>query len=291
MAACAAAPDISAQQSIVTTQPDSAQHQAKKAETDEGFGLVPGRFMIFLGAYLPNVSTVGKLSGQTHRGEDINFEHRLGLTPNTTTFDAGATWRISKHNFLAFDYFSFDRSASKTLSDSLIWGDNVYHAGATLNFDNHVTYYGLAYRYYIWREKNWELGPGLGIDALDISTTLGIQGSASNGSGSFVGDSAVKKASLLAPLPMLGLYGDWEFVPRLLLRGSLEYVYINDISGVGGHVTDDGIGVEWYPLRNFGVGANYHYVGLGLTRTFSNSDKLSLNYTIQGTALYLIATF
>ena len=90
---------------------------------------------------------------------------------------------------------------------------------------------------------------------------------------------------------MLGIFGDWEFVPRVLLRGAFQYVYINDIEGIGGHVTDDGLGVEWYPLLNFGIGANYHYVGLELTHTSSNGNRFTANYVIQGPAFYLIGTF
>lgn len=285
---CAIAPAASAQQATSTTAADSAK-KAKEARAAE-FGLVPERFSIDIGGYLPNVQTTGKLSTQFMNGTNINFQHRLGLTPSTGSVDGQASWRISKHNYLAFSYFGFSRSSTKQLADSIIWGDNVYHAGATVNVKNSVTYYGISYRYYIWRERNWEVGPGLGINALDLSSTIGVRGSLSDSSGTRA-DSATKTASVVAPVPLLGIYGDWEFIPRVLLKGSFQYIYINDIAGIGGHVTDDGLGLEWYPFRNFGVGANYHFVGANIDKTYSNSDKLILNYIIQGPALYFIATF
>jgi hypothetical protein len=254
------------------------------------FGLVPGRFVIDLGGYLPNVSTHAKLSTQLQNGTNINFENRLGLTPNTQTLDAQASWRISKHNYLGFQYFSFGRSGSKTLADSIVWGDEVYQAGATVDAHNTVTYYGLSYRYYIWREKNWEFGPGLGIDALDLHSKLGVRVAASGGGGSVM-DSAQKSGGITAPVPMFGIFGDWEFVPRVLVKGGFQYLYINDIDGVGGHVSDDALGVEWYPLHNFGVGGIYHFVGADVSYNGRTGNKTNFNYVIQGPSLYVIATF
>lgn len=287
-AACAMAPAARAQQGSTITGADSAQHAAAKGETSE-FGRVSDRFSIYVGGYLPAVQTHGRFSTALHNGTDINFENVLGLSPNTQTFNASAAWRISTHNFISFDYFSFGRTATKTIADSIVWGEDVYHAGATLNVNNHVDYYGLSYRYYVWRERNWEFGPGLGVTALDLSSSIGAQVSASDTSGA-VADTAVKKGSVLAPAPLLGLFGDWEFVPRLFVRGSLEYIYVNDIAGFGGHVTDDGLGVEWYAFSHVGIGAFYHFIGASVTKTFSNSDKLTFKYVIQGPALYLRAT-
>jgi hypothetical protein len=263
----------------------------KHASGMDEFGQVPKRFQINLGGYLPSVSTNGKLSTSLANGTNINFNNQLGLTPNTETLDAFAAWRISKHNYVAFQYFGFGRTSTKTLADSIIWGGNVYHAGATVDVNNHVTYYGFSYRYYIWREKNWELGPGLGIDALSLTSSIALRVSASDSSGSFT-DSAKKNASVTAPVPMLGLYADWEFVPRLLVKGTLQYIYINDIAGVGGHVSDDVIGLEWYPLGNFGLGGIYHYVGTSISRhNNTNGNTTNLNYGIAGPAFYVIATF
>jgi hypothetical protein len=202
-----------------------------------------------------------------------------------------ASWRISKRNYLAFQYFGFSRSGSKTLADTIFWGDNVYPAGATTDAHNTVTYYGISYRYYIWRERNWEFGPGLGIDALHLTSELGLRVAASGGGGAVM-DSAQKTGGFTAPVPLIGIYGDWEFVPRLLFKGVFQYVYVNDIAGVGGHVSDDALGVEWYPLRNFGVGGVYHFVGADITNASGkNGNKVNFNYVIQGPSFYIIATF
>jgi hypothetical protein len=242
------------------------------------FGQVPERFTFYLGGFLPNVTTKASLSTKSANGTPIDFNNQLGLTPNTQTVDALFSWRISKRNYVAFQYFGFGRRSTKTLSDSVVWGGDVYHAGATVDVDNHITYYGFS-------------GPGLGIDALNLNSSIALRVAASGGGGGFA-DSAKKTGSVTAPVPMIGIFGDWEFVPRVLVKGGFQYLYINNIQGIGGHVSDDAIGVDWYPLRNFGIGGLYHYVGTEISHTNTKSgNKTSFNYVIQGPALYVIATF
>ncbi len=126
----------------------------------ERFGHVPLRFVIDLGGYLPFISTHASLSSQLRNGTHVNLENALGLSPSTQTFNLGASWRISKHNFLAFDYFGFNRSATKTISDSIIWGANTYHVGSTLDVNNNIDYYGISYRYYILARTQLGAWPG-----------------------------------------------------------------------------------------------------------------------------------
>ena len=66
-------------------------------------------------------------------------------------------------------------SATRTISDSIIVNDTVYHAGATINTTAGLEYYGLTYRYYIWRRERWELGAGLGIDVMNLSAGFGVK--------------------------------------------------------------------------------------------------------------------
>ncbi len=153
---CSIAPTARAQHA------DSSGHAGHDTATGEPerFGHVPLRFVINLGGYLPFLSTHASLSTQTRNGTNVNLEDVLGLSPNTQTFNIGASWRISKHNFLALNYFSFSRSATKTISDSITWGQNVYHTGTTLDVNNRLEYYGLSYRYYILARNELGVGPG-----------------------------------------------------------------------------------------------------------------------------------
>src|SRR5580704_17280100 len=91
IAVCTIAPAAIAQANS-STQADSAYQDAGPANKKAagGFGLVPGRFTLNFGAYLPNVQTHAQLSTKLTNGSDINFDHRLGLSPTPTSFDVAA---------------------------------------------------------------------------------------------------------------------------------------------------------------------------------------------------------
>ncbi len=284
------APLAAAQLADSSAQGNSARHETSDtADGPKHLSYLTDRFVVSLGAYLPSVSTHMAFSTQVRNGTNVNLENRLGLTPNTQSVDAAASWRISNHNFLEFQYFAFGRNSTKQITDSISWGDVVYPVGARLQASDHLEYYGVTYRYYIWRNPSWELGAGIGVDGLFLTTHLAVQ---TTGDGSLVeSDSAPKKTDIVAPLPVIGISGDWQFVPRLLIKGAVQYMYINDISGIGAHLTDVALGVEWYPLHHLGLGAVYHYVGVTVDQTKTDGEKVNVAYTIQGPALYLTGTF
>ena len=286
-------PAVAAQQTESRVRANSGPSQVEDtaADTAERFGRVPQRFVIDLGGYLPNVSTHARVSTHLRTGSNVNFENQLGLAPNTQTFNADASWRISRHNFLSFDYFSFGRSGTKQIGDSIVWGSNVYRAGSTIDGNAGFSYYGLSYRYYIWRESNWELGPGFGIDGLNVSSSLAVQ-VATSGPRTARQDSAHTKASVTVPVPLLGLFGDWEFVPRVFLKGGGQFIYINNINNYGGRMADGILGFEWYPFHNFGLGGVYHYIALHVSKTSARTgNSVKFDYTVQGPALYVAVTF
>jgi hypothetical protein len=282
LVACAIVPMLRAQQA------DTAKKGPLSVLTDtaQRYGLVPSHFTIGVGGFLPTVSSAVRLSSPSLPGSDVDLENKLGLTPHTQNFEALATVKLSKRQLLTLGYFAFNRSATKTITEDIDFGDTTYTAGATVDANSKLAYYGVTYRYYFLKEERWELGGGLGIDALNMSAGLKISGTVGASSGSVKHD-----GSLTAPAPMVGLYADWEFQPRFYLRAQLQYLYINNIESYGGHISDDQIAVEWFPLHNYGIGAAYHYINLKMTKTFTDGGELEIDYTIQGPALYLTAAF
>jgi hypothetical protein len=256
-------------------------------DTVKKFGLVPQHFTIGVGGFLPSVSSSVSLSSPSLPGDEIGLEDKLGLTPHTQNFEAQATVRLGQKQLVTLGYFGFKRSATKTITEDFTFGDTTYTAGATLDANSSIQYYGFTYRFYFLRKTRWELGGGLGIDALVLGAGLKVTGTA--GGNTYGG--VKHSGGFTAPAPMIGIYGDWEFVPRFYLRGQLQYLYINNVESYGGHVSDDKLAVEWFPWLNYGLAVGYHYIDLNINKQLKDASQLDMNYNIQGINFYVTAAF
>jgi hypothetical protein len=228
-----------------------------------------------------------RLSSPSLPGDEIGLENKLGLTPHTQNLEALATVRLGSKQLITLGYFGFKRNATKTITEDFTFGDTTYTAGASLDVNSSIQYYGFTYRFYFLRKTRWELGGGLGIDALVLGA--GLKATGTVGGNTYGG--VKHSGGFTAPAPMLGIYGDWEFVPRFYLRGQLQYLYINNVESYGGHVSDDKLAVEWFPLHNYGFGVGYHYIDLNINKDLKDGGLLDLNYNIQGINFYLTAAF
>ena len=266
-------------------QADTTHATEKSAPDSLKWGTLPLRWDFGVGGYLPNISTAATLTGPLGLGQSINLEHKLGLAANTQTIDLLAGFRFKKRNMVSLEFFNFSRSASRTITDSLVVNDTVYHAGATIDLRNQIQYYGFTYRYYIWRRQRWELGAGLGIDGVNLGFNFGVRASAGNKA-----DSAQTHGTITAPVPMLGLYFDWEMWQRLYLKASLQALFLTYQQYSGG-IRDRKVSVDWYPWLNYGFGVGWHYVGLDIKRTGQLGGSIEANYGIQGVSIYLAAAF
>ena len=195
--------------------------------------------------------------------------------------------RLGKKQLITLGYFGFKRNATKSITEDFTFGDTTYTAGASLDVNSSVQYYGVTYRFYFLRKPRWELGAGLGIDALVLSA--GLKATGTVGGNTYGG--VKHSGGFTAPAPMIGIYGDWEFVPRFYLRGQLQYLYINNVESYGGHVSDDKLAVEWFPFLNYGVGVGYHYIDLNINKQLKDASQLDIDYNIQGINFYLTAAF
>ena len=284
----AAATSSAAAQQADTTR--AAPERAKDNVSAESvkrkeYGTIPARFQFSAGGFLPRISTGVQLSTAHLSGTDIDLEKTLGLNPNTQSIDLIGQWRFKKRNMLSLEFFTFSRRASRTITESLTVNDSVYHAGATVNTSAALQYYGFTYRYYLWRRERWELGAGLGIDVMDLNAGFGIKAAGGRS------DSLQAKGSIVAPVPMLGIYADWEAIPRLYLRGTFQTLYIANVESYGGLIRDRRIAAEWYPLHNYGLGLGWHYVGIDIKKTQPSGAYVKLSYAIQGLSLYATAAF
>jgi hypothetical protein len=224
------------------------------------------RVDLSLGGYYANTSTTigaGDKTGQL-KG-DVNLERDLGFEDHKTVPRVKLDFLIGDHQGFSFDYFSINRTQSKTLSDSITYGGNDYSAAATVRGKLDFDFGSAAYRWWFGSGND---AFGLGIGAAYYRVHAGISGIAT-----LDGESAQASTSYSetagAPLLQLG----WRHAFNDSWRMYFDASGVKKNGGqLNGRIYNAALGLEWYPWKNVGIGAEYAY-----TRIKLNDEQDSYN--------------
>ena len=130
---------------------------------------------------------------------------------------------------------------------------------------------------YTWmflkRERSF-LGATVGLYIADLSATLSTSGGGS-----------VESNDLTAPLPVIGLRGEYRFADRWALRGSGE-IFAVDYGDYEGSLYDVFVGLDFSATKNIavGVGVNAVELDVGVSK---NSFDGEVSWQYDGALAYL----
>ncbi len=193
--------------------PSAAQAQALNSGLDQ-------KFWMQLGAFRPSVDTRIRYDDDGGGlGSNIDGENDLGLRDAKTigTLLLGA--RLKDRWRLEFEYFSLDRSASKTArSGSIKFGNNLYPASLELDsrFDSKV--YRLSAGYSFWKTPQAEWGLVGGLHVTDFRIGLNTM-ELVNGVNTAT---RIEQRNKTVPLPTIGMYGNYVLASRWELSGRAD---------------------------------------------------------------------
>ena len=235
-------------------------------------GMIPfGKetFQIDLGYYRPkfNTSFSQSFPGSPIPPGTINGESDLNLDDSLGVVRLNGYWRFFDRHRLFFGYYNLNRDTSATLNknigpisipalgvnDTILAGSNVT---AKTNWDVYV----LGYGYSFMKTDTAEITGKIGLDVANISAKLnGTLNTLANGV--LVGATAGSNSNVTAPLPVLGISGEWAFMPQWKLTGSIGG-FKAKISNVDGRILDSTIAVDYRMFKNFGMGVGYSWLNL-----------------------------
>jgi hypothetical protein len=257
-------------------------------------GDVPDLVWIDIGGSANDVSTDVALRGPNGIGATINFEDVLDLPGNKTTARMFGTVRISpKRRWIDFGYVSIDRTGSRVLDDDITFGDYTFLAGgeAAAKFSTQFIY--AAFRYDFLHEDKIRISGSAGMTWLRVKISLVGDGSfVLDPNGDPVTDEVFRKAeSTGAPVPMVGLNLDWALTRRLVLRTYTRFFKLN-LDKFNGGLGEAGIRLNWYFVKNFGLGLSYDRTDLDVKELkIGEGNVLKAGYTVNGIGLFANLAF
>jgi hypothetical protein len=214
--------------------------------------------------------------GPEGAGVAIDLESLLGLKTQNTVFRVGGLYRFgeARRHRMDLEYFYFNRSADKTIGQQITVGDNVIiDAGASVNSTFNLQIVKGTYSYSFFQDDRMDLAASIGLFVMPLK--LEITAGAVGKSGSL---------KFTAPLPVLGLRGDFAITPKWFLRTKFEFFYL-EYQNFKGSLMDTNIAVDYNPWKNFGVGLGLENFRMGLKA--DGSDYPSLNFAGQVKMQYI----
>ena len=241
------------------------------------------RFWAGLEYFYPTISSTVRIdaTATSRPGTSISLEDELDLSDRKGTpyinlgMRLGEAWRIE------FEYYKLDRTATKTISRQIDFGDSTFPIGANLTSTFDSTIYRLTGGWSFVKTPQAEAGLSFGLHTTDFRTQLSGQGT-----GILTGAGFQREArDQLVPLPTVGLYGTYMATPQLGLRGRVDFLSLN-YQDYDGRLMNWMAAVDWRFSKNFGVGAGYRYVDYKLDAT-KNDFTGQVRYTFKGPTIFV----
>ena len=234
--------------------------QALAQETDTD---VSQTLWFEIGGFRVASSTNFRLSG-SQPGDDVDLERDLNLPNSTTQAYLEAFWRLGRRHQVSVNWTRVKRNGERAaIQEDIEWGDVVFPVGIETSGTNDSDFISGAYRFSLFKNEKFEIGPAIGIGHvwIDASLTGRVQiGEELSGERTVTGTASSITGDI-------GGFFYWWPSRRWMARGDLRYIAVG-LDNADAAIAEGRASITWYPWRQDGIGAQYAYTKLEYTRDF-----------------------
>ncbi len=193
-------------------------------------------------------------------GSEIDLEEMLGLSDNESILQMDAFFRIGEFHRIEIGYFDVARSGVATLQDSIMFGDELFVAGTTVNSSAETKILRLAYAYSLINDAQKELGFMAGVHYSTLRTEI------------FAPETGQHDATdSTVPLPVIGAHGSIAIGKQASLSARLQ-VFRMDFDRYKGLMNYASLEFQRRFGETFSIGVAYNFYGMKLD---SRDDDLT----------------
>lgn len=233
------------------------------------------KFAVNVGAFFTDRDTEVRLDSELlGRGTLIDLEDQLGLDKSDAVFRLDGFYRFNRRHRLDFSVFDLSRDATATIDETVQFGDRVFAVNTTVSTEFDLLIAKMAYTWAFIERPQGFLGATLGVYVADV--TIGI---------SEPNLGSVETGDITAPLPVVGLRGEYLLSERWSLRASSELFFV-EIDDVEGQLVDLNAGIRFQAFDNVAFGLAYNAVTIDVEsgkRGFTGE----LDWQYNGALLYV----
>ena len=220
---------------------------AQKYIEKDSVTVVNPRVYVNAGLYYVGMTTSLRVDSDLGLGTDISLEDDFKMPSQLSVFRTEAVARVKERSQFVFLFTSMKRSRDVSIDEDIEFADTTFYVDADLSTFFNVNYLGFTWRYSVWNKPGWNAGFSVGLRAMNIKA--GLEATLND-------QSYQRESSVWAPSLLVGIHGAGYLNSRLLARYSMEYFQLN-IEGIKANVLENSFSVEYFVLKNVGIGAGY----------------------------------
>jgi hypothetical protein len=237
------------------------------------------RISLSLGVFLTDRESNTNLQGSpSDPGTDVDLEKDLGLSRSDSVFRLDGYYKFNEKHRIDFSWFDLSRSSSKQIERDIEWNGTLYPIDTSVNSEFDLGIYKVAYTWSFYRQDKNFLGVTAGLYIADTGTSL----IAPN-----IGTREV--ASVTAPLPVVGLRGQYYFSDKWSFRASAEF-FLFEYNDWDGDLMDLYAGLDYQVSDRIAVGAGFNSVTFDLGVTKENFTG-NVDWGYSGGMVFVRASF
>jgi hypothetical protein len=228
--------------------------------------------------FTPSVSTTIRVDPRIEQylGTTFSLEKDLAMSSSPKIFRFNAIAGSGMQ--FAFNYMNINRSGTAYLARDIAFDDTVYHAGANASAYFNSQIFGADWRFSFFNNPVFSAGVLLGFRWMELGTGIKLE------SGEF---QYARDEKIGVPAPLLGVHGSAYITSHFLARATLEYFHLN-IQGYEALAADHRFSLEYYPLKNLGIGSAYYITRYKVTKfPFEKDFSGEVDYSLKGLSFFV----
>lgn len=232
-----------------------------------------------IGAFITDRRSTTQLDSDEGQGTNLDLENDLGLDASMTVARLAGHYSLNPRHRLDFSFFDLSRNATRQIDETIEYGDETFLVDTLVSSDQDLAILKAAYTFVPFTRERWYLGVTGGLYTASVKLTL-----SEATAGTF------ESEDLTAPLPVIGLRGEYEITDRITFRGASEWFRI-DAGDAKGRLRDTYLGVDYGFSERMAVGLAYNDVSMSIEATETGGFQGALDWGYDGFLVYFRADF
>ena len=230
--------------------------------------LIEDRFRLDVGLWDTSIETQLRADATPQQpGTTLSGENDIGLTKHQSMPNFELTLLPGKRHLIRINAFNSRRDGQAILNSTVSFDGNTYTAGSLVKSTLNLNLLGVGYGYRLLKTERYEVAADISVQIASVETNV------------YVPSQNIRQAdSYVVPLPLVGLEGRWEVIPKWNLLGRYQWLG-GSSSDIKGAIRDWRVGVQWQFSQHVGVGLHYRGFGINVESSGgSHPGEVDLKY-------------